>query len=213
MADRVILFIDAQNVYRGARAAFFRDVPATPITKGYRFPHPHGQLDPIALGNLICSRPPPGHSRVLHEVRIYTGRPESSKQPKPYGANLRQCAAWEKAGARVIARTLRYPPDWPATKEEEKGIDVALAVDFVADAIEGSYDVGVICSTDTDLRPALEYVTHKFATYPRGEVLAWASPTARKPIFIHASRSIWCHYLDEADYHVVEDLTDYNIAS
>ena len=31
----------------------------------------------------------------------------------------------------VIARDLRYPNDWPRRAAQEKGIDVALAVDFV----------------------------------------------------------------------------------
>jgi hypothetical protein len=170
-----------------------------------------GQIDPLALGNLICSRPPPGRTRVLHEVRIYTGRPESTKQAKAYGAHMRQCAAWQRAGASVIPRTLRYPPDWPNNRAEEKGIDVALAVDLVAGAIDGSFDVGIICSTDTDLRPALEYVTHKFPDYPRAEVMAWKSPTSNRPLFIQASRRIWCHHLDFSDYRQVEDPTDYSM--
>ena len=102
MPERVILFIDAQNVYRTARDCF--PIDTLP-------PHVAGQFSPIAVGNLICNRPPPGFTRVLSEVRIYTGRPESTKQPKAYAAHMRQCAAWEKAGAVVIPRTLRYPPN------------------------------------------------------------------------------------------------------
>jgi uncharacterized LabA/DUF88 family protein len=69
---------------------------------------------------------------------------------------MRQCAAWESKGAIVIARALRYPAGWPETKPQQKGVDVALAIDFVTMAIDGQYDVGVIASTDTDLKPALE---------------------------------------------------------
>ena len=199
MPDRVVLFIDAQNMYHCARKAFFQ-------------PDDHfcsGQFDPIALGNLIVSRAPAGFERVLHEVRIYTGRPESSKQPRAYGAHMRQCAVWERAGAIIVPRTLRYPPDWPASKAEEKGIDVQLSIDFVAAAIEGSYDVGIICSTDTDLRPAIEYVAGKFAQYPRPEVAAWRSPTANAALAIKGSKNIWNHRLTWADYQQIEDTTDY----
>ena len=59
---------------------------------------------------------------------------------------------------KVIQRTLRYPSDWPSRKAQEKGIDVALAVDFVMMAVAEEYDVGVLMSTDTDLKPALEAV-------------------------------------------------------
>ena len=153
MADRVILFIDAQNVYRGARETFCeRHAPSR-----------DGQINPLRVGELICSRPPPGHERVLHEVRVYTGRPDSTRQPHAYAAHMRQCAAWERAGVTVIPRSLRYPPNYPEARAEEKGIDVALSIDFAMGAIDGAYDVGVIFSTDTDLRPALEVVAGRFA--------------------------------------------------
>ena len=199
MPDRISLFIDAQNMYHCARSAFFAD-------------NDHfccGQFDPMALANLIVARAPAGFERALHEVRIYTGRPDSSKQPRAYAAHMRQCAVWEKAGAFVVPRTLRYPPNWPESRAEEKGIDVALAVDFVSGAIDGAFDVGIICSTDTDLRPALEYVSQKFATYPRAEVAAWKSPQANRAISIRGTRRLWCHYLDLGDYQLIEDSTDY----
>ncbi len=123
MADRVTLYIDAQNVLEGARQCFHSDVP-----KHYT----DGQIDPFALGNLICERPPPGLSRLLNEVRIYTGRPDSSKEPKTYSARMRQCDAWKRAGAIVIPRALRYPSDWPKAKARQKGVDVELAIDFIA---------------------------------------------------------------------------------
>ncbi len=204
MTDRVVLFIDYQNVYKGARTAFFSNLDSAPYTDG--------QIDPIALGNLICSRPPPGGERVLREVRVYTGRPDASKQPKTYGPHMRQCAAWERAGVTVRPRTLRYPRDWPMEKAQEKGIDVLLAVDFVTMAIDDAFDVGVLFSTDTDLRPAIEYVTAKFDPIPRGEVAAWSSPTSRGRLSVRARRPVWCHYLDHDDYVSVADPTDYNLA-
>ena len=100
MAERVTLFIDAQNVYRGARECFYG---------GNAAHHADGQIDPIAVGNLICSRAPAGVQRILEEVRVYTGRPSATRQPRAYAAHMRQCAAWERAGAIVVPRTLRYP--------------------------------------------------------------------------------------------------------
>ncbi|MEX2238477.1 MAG: NYN domain-containing protein [Dehalococcoidia bacterium] len=200
MPDRVVVFIDAQNVYRGARNAFFGD-------KGL---HPLGQIDPIAVAELICGRGLAADSRVLHEVRIYTGRPDSTRDPRAYGPHMRQCAAWEKSGVVVVPRALRYPFDWPRQKAEEKGIDVALAVDFIAGAIEDAWDVGVIFSTDTDLRPALEYVASKFPVRPRAEVAAWKSPVANRQLTIRGPRRIWCHFLDRSDYDSVCDERDYN---
>lgn len=140
MPDRVVMYIDAQNVYRGARETFFH--PPTHFTDG--------QIDPLKVSQRICSRESPGNQRVLHEVRIYTGRPDSTKQPRAYAAHMRQCSAWERQGITVIPRTLRYPPDWDTSGHpQEKGIDVALSIDFVTGAIDDKYDVGIIFSTDT----------------------------------------------------------------
>ena len=58
----------------------------------------------------------------------------------------------------MITQGLRYPPTWPTDPAQEKGIDVAWAIDFVRLAITGAYDVGVMMSTDTDLLPALRFV-------------------------------------------------------
>jgi len=164
--QQVVLFVDAQNFYNGARRAFFDPSDS----------HVLGQFDPIKLGELICSRPPPGFKRSLREVRIYTGRPDGSLEPKTYAAHIKQCLAWEKAGAKVIPRPLQYLSDWPSSKPQQKGIDVALAIDFIALAIDGEYNVGIIASTDTDLNPALEFVYQRY--YPKclPEVANWSSP-------------------------------------
>jgi hypothetical protein len=200
-ADRVVLFIDAQNLYKRARSAFGARAKDGTIQEVSIF----GQVYPMQLGELICSRPPPNHSRVLEQVRVYTGRPDSTRDPRGYGANLAQCSAWERAGAVVTWRTLRYPPEWPNVKPEEKGIDVALAIDVVRLAIESEYDVGVVCSTDTDLRPALEYVYNKFIGNPRVEVMAW---TGSRRLSV-PGLNIWCHHLDRADFDAISDPTDY----
>jgi hypothetical protein len=143
---RVVLFLDYQNVYKGARETLHQ----------HWEPSQCGQIDPMKLGQLLVERSPGRDGRMLAGVRVYRGQPDSSKEPRAYGANLRQCSAWERAGATVITRTLRYPIAWPAEKPEEKGIDVALAMDFHAMAVRGDYDVGILMSTDTDLKPALE---------------------------------------------------------
>ena len=200
--ERLILFIDDKNFYHGARRAFFAESD----------PHFYGQIDPIKLANLICSRPSLGDLREIHQVRVYTGVPDSTKQPKTYAANMKQNLAWQSFGAEVITRTLRYPIDWPKSRAEQKGIDVALAVDFVALAIDGEYDVGIIASTDTDLKPALEFVKRKCSDRCHIEVAAWSSSRTKSRLSI-SSAKLWCHWLHKADYDAVADLTDYNIRS
>ena len=98
------------------------------------------------LGQLIASKGGPnGIPCTLSEVRIYSGEPDSNRDPRTYAAHDKQTKRWESDGATVITRSLRYPRGWPAVPAQEKGIDVALAVDFVKLAIEADYDVSLCC--------------------------------------------------------------------
>ena len=146
---RIALFIDAQNAYRRARDRFFPN-PQSNVD---------GQFDPIKLGQLIARRGGPGGMPCsLSDVRIYSGRPDPNRDKRSHAAHMRQSNRWRGNGATVITQGLRYPPTWPTDPAQEKGIDVALAIDFVRLAITGAYDVGVMMSTDTDLLPALRFV-------------------------------------------------------
>ena len=134
MADRAIVFLDYQNVYMSAREAFY----PSPSTE----PHWEGQIDPLALGELMIECSP--FERALAGVRIYRGIPNATKDSKGYGACRRQISAWSRSTKTpVVTRPLRYPRTWPHHKPEEKGIDVSLAVDFVLMAVQGDYDVGI----------------------------------------------------------------------
>lgn len=194
---RLVLFIDAQNAYRGARDSFLPGGgPAT-----------YGQFNPMRLGELIAARGGLSDTPcVLTDVRVYTGRPDPRLDPRTYAAHMNQCARWEADGVSVIWRPLRYPPRRTGLPPQEKGIDVALCIDFVTMAIDGLYDVGVIMSTDTDLLPALDFTRNRYAGVRHVAVAAWdgrrrlASP----------DRNIWCHWLSRADYDAVADTTDYN---
>jgi hypothetical protein len=88
MPDRVTVFVDGQNAYNCARAAFYPLVHARHFTDG--------QFDPTALGELLASRDARGFDRELHEVSVYTGRPNSAKDPKSYAAHMKQCALDER---------------------------------------------------------------------------------------------------------------------
>ena len=196
----LILFIDAQNAYRGAREMFFR---------GHR-PSVNGQFNPAELGKLIESRGGPnGAVCVLKEVRAYTGRPDPNKDPKTHAAHMEQCARWETDGVTVIHRQIRYPSGWPGERAQEKGIDVALAIDFVSMAVDGAYDIGVIMSTDTDLLPALEFTHIRYPGIRHAAVAAWRGPHRSRRLSIPGS-NLWCHWLDQDDYDAVADPTNYN---
>jgi NYN domain len=111
------------------------------------------------------------------------GGPDATRDPKGYAACTRQSDLWKRdPRVTVELRTLSYPRGWPdkssdAERPREKGIDVALAIDFVTMAVLGEYDVGILMSTDTDLKPALEAVcrlTQHGMRAPRAEVASWS---------------------------------------
>jgi uncharacterized LabA/DUF88 family protein len=192
MPDRVVVFLDAQNIYKGARDCFFsRTAPFT-----------DGQVDPHALAQLLVGRR--NTASELEQVRIYTGQPDASKQPKGYGASRKQYAAWRARRVEVVARPLRYPPDFPTSKPEEKGIDVQLAIDFITLALDDAYDAAILFSSDTDLVPALNFVIGRCP----GKVLEVTAWEGRKRLST-ARRKLWCHFVDGDDYKLVSDPTDY----
>ena len=196
---RLALFIDAQNAYRRARACFY--------------PNPQsgkdGHFHPVALGRLIAGRDGPrGATCTLTSVRVYCGRPDPIKDPRTYVAHRRQTGRWAADGATVTTRALRYPRNWPQEAAQEKGIDVALAIDFVTLAVSGAYDVGVIMSTDSDLQPALEFVRGHAPGRLHVAVAAWGTQGQNQRLRLPVA-PLWCHWLSQQDYNAVADQTNY----
>lgn len=199
VAERVVVFLDWQNVYRRARGAFFSDA----------HPNTDGQVNPVSLAHRLVSRKP---DRVLKEVHVYRGIPTNEKNAEGYAATRRQTAAWGALNPRphVYMRPLQYMPGFDP---REKGIDVQLAIDFTVMAVLDEYEVGILFSTDTDLKPALDAVCllHGRGGRATAEVAAWRGPnTMPRRIAPTGSHRVWCHWLEETDYRAVNDATDYN---
>jgi uncharacterized LabA/DUF88 family protein len=200
VAERVVVFLDWQNVYRRARAAFGLEADA----------HMAGQVNPVGLARLLTSRVPDGQ---LHQVRIYRGIPTNKANPKGYAANRRQVAHWMRESPKpyVYIRPLQYLPGYDP---REKGIDVQIAIDFTVMAVKGEYDVGVLFSIDTDLKPALDAVCDLAPRAKSGtvrvEVAAWSGTFAQpRRITPTGSHRVKCHWLDDRDFAAVRDDTDY----
>jgi uncharacterized LabA/DUF88 family protein len=198
-----MLFVDYQNVYHGARDCFHPE-PSTP--------HVAGQISPVKVGEYLVATSP--FDRELAGVRIYRGMPEATRDRRGHAACTRQIEAWaQDPSASVITRALRYPHGWPGRcqpgeKPQEKGIDVALAIDFVRLALEDQYDVGVLMSTDSDLKPALETVL-AFSD-KRVEVAAWSGRNRYRQRLSVEAAQIWCHWLHRKVYEKVCDTTNYS---
>ncbi|MFB7707940.1 NYN domain-containing protein [Streptomyces sp. NPDC056105] len=207
MSDRVVVFYDYQNTYMGARRLYHERWDDWSC----------GQFDPVALARHLAADSP--YARHLHQVRIYRGQPDASKQSGAYGASRRQHAAWERDPlVRLTTRPLRYPPGYPncSDKPQEKGIDVQLTLDFAIMAMKGEFDVGIMVSTDTDLKPALEYVYDLTGgrNSPRAEVAAWSVNGQHcRRLALSGARRVYCHWIGEDTYKAVQDKTDYTIST
>lgn len=158
---RTAVFLDYQNMYKGAREAFGykRDGDAAHF----------GNVRPYSLGRRLVR----DHAdRVLHQVRVYSGVPTPQRDSKGNKIMQRKLATWVNdmpAKVEVFPRPLRYPPP----QGREKGVDVELAVDIVRLALEDAYDIAVVVSADSDLVPALSFVVHQ-CEGKEVETVAWA---------------------------------------
>lgn len=193
MADRVMVFIDYQNVHLIAHRRFW------PAKTSRRCTH----VDPGLLARRVAARV----GGDLVGVRVYRGQPAMVRQPGAAAANSRQADAWATDPlVTVIRRPVRYPANWPDEPAQEKGIDVALAVDFVRLAFGRHYDLGILVSRDTDLMPCLEAVHQQ--RYAKVQVAIWNRVGRLR---FTGSDLPWCHFLNEDDYHAVHDPTDYTV--
>lgn len=198
---RVVVFIDAQNVYGDFRRAF------APAEAGGNF----GWFQPMALGALFAARNPEYEEWELASVRIYAGSPVASRDRYAAAAHDRQVEAWKSAGAIPRTRPLLYPAEYPREKPRQKGVDVELAVDVVRMAIAKEYEIGVIVSTDKDLLPAIEAVAVVRGTnpVPRVAVVRYGDLPKRLNYTDPQGRTLHAFHIVEEDFEAVRDDTDY----
>jgi uncharacterized LabA/DUF88 family protein len=200
---KIVVFIDESNVYKDARRCFFNN----------EGPSSNGRIKPMRYAMLLADLQPLGTSeeRELKEVRAYGGVPNRHMDLQTYSAHRRQMAEWERRDVQPIMRPLRYPADWPKSPAEQKGVDVQIALDVVVMGLKNEYDIAIIASTDTDLKPAIEGC-HELgiADTCEIEVAAWRHETERKRIEVK-DKHLWCHFLNRDDYDVCHDPKDYSI--
>jgi uncharacterized LabA/DUF88 family protein len=194
MKQRVIIFVDYQNVVKRASDFFNKNFPDKNRTK---------HIDPTKLGQKLIANYE--DSRELKEIRMYTGIPSKYKEPQSYSKFSKRIESWQSDPlVRVITRPLSYPLGWPKSskpgeKPREKGIDVNLAIDFVTMAIRKEYEIGILFSVDTDLKPALEFVVGNDVS-ARAEVAAWRQVADHQIRLALSSNRPFCHWLTKDDF-------------
>jgi len=189
LKDRVVIFIDYQNVYK--------------VAQNYFGHQPNFRLDISKIAfNLMRHK---CETRHLKQIRIYSGMPSKKKESNAYSSFRRKMKYWQSDPlVKVITRPLSYPFGWPrrskpGEKPREKGIDVNIAIDFVTMAIRKEYEIGILFSVDTDLKPALEFVTSNDVS-ARAEVAAWRRQADHQIRLALSMNRPFCHWLTEDDY-------------
>lgn len=197
---RVGVFIDYQNCYNEARRAFH-----DPDND----PGEYGHFSPRGLADLMVAME---KGRVLSYAGVYVGFPNPRLQPKSASARNKQIAVWGKSAVTVVARPLRYPQGWPNVPEkpQEKGVDVKLAIDALMMSITRQFEVIVIASLDSDLRPLLESLLSMAGRVGLQaiEVIAWEGRPYRLRL---PGETLPERELTAAAYHQIQDLTNYTI--
>ena len=196
----VAVFIDWQNTYRSARAAFGLQ----------HLPGRYGNIDPYRLGLHLANAPRNGELRRVARVEVHRGLPSADREPNANAANHRQVESWIKDHRGVVVprlRPLRYRHGPNGTfVATEKGIDVQLALAAVTSVVTEQCEVAVIFSHDSDLQPAVEAI-RDLKSARHVETASWSSGSFRHRI--PPVRGVFNHFIDESAFRQLQDPTDY----
>jgi len=151
VTDRVRVFIDGQNLFKGLNRRF------------------KGRVHPLLLARELAGE------RQLAGTHYYSGIHDEQENESMFHLVNRRHDLIRQTGVEVTERTLRYHWEWRVDDRDlpkpwyddapdrqktmvkrwrgarEKGIDVALALDAVASALTDECDVVIIVSRDRDL--------------------------------------------------------------
>ncbi len=203
--QRVSVFIDGQNLYKGVSKLF------------------KTRVHPVLIARELAG------DRDLGKVRYYSGVHQPRENPKIHAMSMRRHKLIRRTGVEVIERTLQYHWEWgvrdrlPSAfkakegethevtverhhKAREKGIDLALGLDALEAAYTDECDVIIIVSRDQDLAEIAREVKGRASTRQvRVEVAIPASDKYR-----HIMEGYdYTHFIDRAMVDRCKDKFDY----
>ena len=133
-----IVFFDGQNIYRSAKDAWRSTASDT-----YVYTWPSYDVEKLAT-TLACQT----SGRKITQIRFYTGVPsqlQNYRWNRFWGEKLKYL---ESQGIEVYRGKINR-------HNQEKGVDVKLAIDMIRLTYERQYDVAIILSQDRDFEPAI----------------------------------------------------------
>lgn len=139
---RTLVLIDGQNLYHLAKLAWASGRGETSST--YAWP----SYDVEKLASALVSRTAGRH---LQEIRFYTGVPD----PKAGERQSFWHGFWSNKLRYLRSQGIHVYRGRVNLGQQEKGVDVSLALDLVRATYEQRYDVAIIVSQDADFGPAV----------------------------------------------------------
>lgn len=160
-------------------------------------------LDPVELALTIAGK----EGKPLKALVVCRGLPD--KDRKAYWYDIEQHRVWKAKAddlgipSKFIIRKMRKCDDGAADgsdRIEEKGIDIACALEFIDLAYHGGFDDVVLCSHDTDFIPALEKAVAYGAAVSQAY---WKGGECKEFYPLHLNPAYGCQHtvqLTEDDY-------------
>lgn len=154
MPLRTLVLVDYANARAKARQLF--------TTAGKGWQGPEGHFNPKALSETLCSRhneQNPTYERLeLAEVGVFCGIPARTGSKREMSNRI---SAWE---ALENVQVTSLENIFQSGQEQEKGVDVALAVRLATSAQAGEFDCAILFAEDRDYVPAVAYVRDETQT-------------------------------------------------
>ncbi len=135
-----IVFFDGQNIYRSAKDAWRSTTNDTYV---YTWP----SYDVEKLATTLASQT---SKRTITQIRFYTGVPTSYQ-------NYRWNYFWREKLKHLESQGIEVYRGKINTHNQEKGVDVKLAIDMIRLTYEQQYEVAIILSQDRDFEPAIRF--------------------------------------------------------
>lgn len=137
---RTIVFIDGQNLYHLARAAW----SPGPQVAGSPYGYPSYDVEKLATWLVAHDR-----RRILQQTRFYTGVPELRNPQTTFWHGF-----WGRKLRYLVSRGVYVYRGRVRPGGQEKGVDVSLAIDLIQLTYEAACDIAIIVSqTGTSARP------------------------------------------------------------
>ena len=196
---RAVAFIDGQNLFHCAKAAF-----------GYSYPN----YDVHALAVAVCA----AAGWNCSGVHFYTGVPDAADNATWNHFWNAKCAQMGRQGVVIYTRPLRYRnkiirlPDGTThtfLDGDEKGIDVRMALDVIRLAHKRVFDVALLFSRDQDFSEVADEI--RMIAHEQKRWIKMASAYPKSPAVKNwrgIDKTDWIP-IDRATYDACRDPRDY----